>query len=493
MDFPIVLAPNSKLPLSRQLIIELRRSIVQGRLSPGQPLPSSRELAESLSLSRSTVIKAYRRLLAEGILETQVGSGTYVKRGLTLAKSQKRLTAAQTPSPDKGKIQAPEHLSNLSRAILDVEIVQAQHVGAPNLNFGCCAADLLPGRQWRELFARHCRSLNVPRPASDNEVFGYRPLREALAAFLRRAKAVDCRAEQIIVFSGSQNVLYFIASLLVNRDDIVVVENPSYAGTRSILKARGAELKAVDVDEDGLAVEALAAIEENCKLACVSLSHQDPTGAILSMERRKKLIDWAREHQAYIVEDAWDSDYHYGHPALPALQGLDSARVLYTYSFWKVLFPIVTAGILVVPEHLIELFTRAKIMLERPFAPIEHYALADFIAAGDFECHLGRSRAIYESRRQALIFNLTSHLHGVVEIPRYSAGLHQLLRFQTDLSAEQILHCANSARLPMVSTSSYYARDSVPLEFLLPFGSLDKVSIARKIADFAEHIRSIHP
>jgi GntR family transcriptional regulator / MocR family aminotransferase len=509
LDFPIALSAHSKVPPSKQLVLELRHSIRQGRLSPGQHLPSSRELADLLSLSRSTVVKAYKRLLAEGMLETQVGSGTYVKRGLTLANpSLNQLPQASkmppqasfdplalaSEIPPEPTFRAPSmaHLSNLSRAILDVEIVQGSAVDTPELNFGCSPADLLPNRQWRELFARHCRSLHTPQRAADNEIFGYRPLREALAEFLRRTKAVNCRADQIIVFSGSQNILSFVASFLVNENDLVVVENPGYAGTRNNLEARGVRVQAVDTDENGLRVDDLDEIEEPCKLACVSLSHQDPTGAILSMERRKKLISWAKRKNAYIVEDAWDSDYHYGHPALPALQGMDKdARVLYIYSFWKLLFPIVTTGILVVPEHLIELFTRAKIMLERPFAPIEHFALAEFIAEGHLECHISKSRAIYEGRRQAVIFNLTKNFQTAVEIPKYSAGLHQLIRFRVDLSEAQILQCANQARLPMVSTASYYVREGLPLEFLIPFGILDKGSIGKKILDLAENMKAM--
>jgi GntR family transcriptional regulator / MocR family aminotransferase len=489
LDFPIALSAHSKVPPSKQLVLELRHSIRQGRLRPGQHLPSSRELADMLSLSRSTVVKAYKRLLAEGILETQVGSGTYVKRGLALAKPSLNLSPQATkmvPQPAP----AMAHLSNLSRAILDVEIVQGNAVDTPELNFGCSPADLLPNRQWRELFARHCRSVDMPYHPDNNEVFGYRPLREALASFLWRTKAVNCSADQVIVFSGSQNVHYFITSLLVNENDLVVVENPGYAGTRNNLEARGARLKAINTDENGLRVDDLDDIKEPCKLACVSLSHQDPTGAILSMERRKKLVNWAKQKDCYIIEDAWDSDYHYGHPALPALQGLDKdGRVLYIYSFWKVLFPIVTTGILVVPEHLIELFTRAKIMLERPFAPVEHYALTEFIAEGHLECHISKSRATYEGRRQAVIFNLTKNLQTGVEIPKYSAGLHQLVRFHVDLSESQILQCANQARLPMVSTASYYVGDGLPLEFLIPFGILEKGSIGKKISDFAENMK----
>jgi GntR family transcriptional regulator / MocR family aminotransferase len=483
MDFPISLAPDSTLPLSRQLTVELRESILSGRIRPGHHLPSARELGESLSVSRSTVVKAYKQLQGEGILETQVGSGTYVRRSLTLSAVGDNRSVQRRADPPLSS------MSNLSRAILNVELSLATSGDMPELNYGCSSADLLPVRQWSDLFGRHCRTLSRPRSSSDHEVFGYRPLREALAAYLRRSKAVQCSADQVIVFSGSQNATQYIASLLINEDDLVVVENPGYAGTRNSLEARGARIETIDVDENGLRVEDLEKIEQQCKLVCASLSHHDPTGAILSMERRKRLLAWAERTNAYILEDAWDSDYHYSPPALPALQGLDkSDRVFYSYSFWKLLFPIVTTGVLVIPQHMIELFTKAKLLNERQFAPLEQYALTDFINRGHLECHISKSRAIYESRRQALIFNLKQKFRESVQIPRYTAGLHQLIQFHSDLEESQVLECARRAKLPMVSTRSYYVQNPVDLEFLIPFGVLEKESIAINVCDFAEHM-----
>lgn len=494
MDFPIALAFNSKVPPSQQLVTELRRSINEGRLSPGQSLPSTRELADMLSLSRSTVVKAYRRLLSEGFLESQVGSGTYVKRGFAPGTSvDECFDGGKTGLAALASAQLPvvSSLSNLSRAIMDVESLPGSAPDAFELNRGCSPADLLPNRQWRQLLSRHCRTFSTRLKLSDNEAFGYRPLREALAAFFRRSKAVNCTADQVIVLSGSQIPLYFVASLLVKENDRVVLENPGYAGTRNILDDRGAHLFFCDVDENGMQVDDLDAIEEACRMACVSVSHQDPTGAIMSIERRRKLIEWAIDRQAYIFEDAWDSDYHYGQQSLPALQGLDqSGSVIYSYSFFKLLFPIVTMSVLVVPEHLISSFARARTMMEIPLAPVEHYALADFIGEGQLECHIGRSRSIYEGRRQALIFNLTRYLTSSVEIAKHSAGLHQLVRFRVPLTENEIMDCARKAKLPLVPTRSYYVTEAMPNEFLVPFGLLDRNSIEKKILDFAVDLQS---
>ncbi len=488
MDFPIVLAPNSNLPLSRQLTAELRESVLNGRLRPGQHLPSAKELAESLALSRSTVVKAYKQLHGEGILETQVGSGTYVRRNLELATvAGGRLISSRPDTPEL-------KVSNLSRAIMNVELAPGTSGDMPELNFGCSPADLLPQRQWRALFSRHCRTLQTPRKAADHEVFGYRPLRESLASYLRRSKAVNCSADQVIVFSGSQTAMHYVSTLLVDEGDLVVVENPGYAGSRNNLESRHARIEAIDVDDDGMKVSELEKIEGPCKLVCVSLSHHDPTGAILSMERRKQLLSWAERKNAFILEDAWDSDYHYCPPALPALQGLDkSERVVYSYSFWKLLFPIVTTGVLVIPEHMIDLFTKAKLLIERNFSPIEQYALTDFINQGHLECHISRSRSVYESRRQALIFSLKQRFLDLVEIPKYTAGLHQLIRLESNLDEAQILACAARAGLPMVSTRAYYVRNPVDREFLVPFGLLEKDAIPRKIIEFSEFLEATCP
>lgn len=490
MDFSVVLSTKGCLPISQQLALELRQAILTGQLDHGQRLPSAQDLARSLAVSRTTILKVYQRLVREGFLQTQPGYGTSVRCDPLFALPD-NLSSSLTINC------APPSPSNLNQIILDAHI-DTEPATTSTLNVGYPPADLLPIRPWRTSLMRNCQILDS-RTTKNQEVFGYRPLREVLVTHLRNSKAVRCSADQMIVFSSPESAMHCIATLLVNEGDTVIVENPGSAQVRHCCAMRQANIKSIEVDQCGLNVDGLEKVSPPCKLVCVSLSHQIPTGAILSMERRQRLIDWAERNDAYILEESSDSDYHYGTAALPALQGLcRTDRVLYSYNFCSVLFPLVSMGVLVVPEHLVNLFVRAKRLTEPRFALIEQYALTDLIETGSLQHHISKNKIVYQTRRQALIFNLKQRLRDIVAIPPFSAGLHQMISLRSEVDEELILNCARLADLPMVSTSGYYATNPRKREFLIPFARIADASTVKMVADFANYLeqaeaRSVAP
>jgi GntR family transcriptional regulator/MocR family aminotransferase len=453
MNFPLTLDfTPKKIERHRDLTEAARKAILQGGFKGGQRLPSAKELACQVGVSRSTVVKVYQQLAAEGYVETKVGSGTYLK--------------------DIGDA------ANLSIASVDVNADADVPVRfAPPI-------DILPGRQWQQQLARQCRSGGGIGGAG---VLGYRPLRRHIAEYLQLTKAVKCTADQVIVFPGAQAAIYFITSFLMKEGDLAVVENPGDATVRSSLMMAGATVKSVGVDSSGLQVEDLEEITQPCKLIHVTPSHHFPTGAIMPMKQREALLDWARKADTLIVEDARDSDYYYGRGALPSLQGLDeSGSVIYLYDFSLLLHPFVNLAVLVLPDSLIELAKRAMVWLGLGLSSMEHFALADFIAEGDLQRHIRRSRAAYQHRRQTLIFHLSQQFLKAVSIPSYGAGLYQLVRFELPLLEEDLLKCAVLAGLPMVPTRSYYDQPAQRLEFLIPFCMLEAEATAAKVARFKE-------
>lgn len=336
MDFAINIDPDAPLPLHRQVYEELRRAILLGRLTSGGKLPSTRSLAQLLGVSRATVTQGYELLLSEGYLETIVGSGTFVCRQLP----DELLNTA----PIESKLQPSNSLVPLSaygKSLSDKAFLRIPEQAVEiSFSYGRPAFDQFPIDLWRKLISRHCHSKAEVLDYTDNSL-GYQPLREAIAAYLSRSRAVNCQAEQIIIVGGSQQGLDLITRILIDPNDGIAVEEPGYLGARRAFLAQGASLFPVPVDQSGLIVSKLTTgIIPKLKLIYVTPSHQFPTGAVLSLPRRLELLAWAHKTGVMIIEDDYDSEYRYGERPIPALQGLDQGNsVVYVGTFSKVLFP----------------------------------------------------------------------------------------------------------------------------------------------------------
>lgn len=478
MELALHIEENEEIPLFRRLAGAIREAILSQRLKAGEKMPSTPELAQSMSISRATAVKTYKALINEGYLEAIAGSGTFVNRRLTLLESSKQQSKEEN-------YQIPlEHFSSYAKRILTVRFNEPTLAGLPDLNYGSPPIDLLPREQWREMLAKYCRIKPTNQFDFANEIFGYRPLRIAIANFFSRSKGVRCSPEQVILFEGSHAFAH-IARLLIEPGDIAIVENPGYLGCRENLHAEGAQVVPVDIDEEGIIVEHLRTRRLKAKLCYVTCAHHDPTGATMSLERRKELLAWAKNNCAFLVEDAFDSDYFYGVPPIPSLQGLDdSGKVLFIYTFWKVLSPLISLGVLVVPSNLIPVFEKAKFLTERLFPSMEHYALTEFISDGHLEQHIKRSYKIYQRRRQKLIYALTQQFRHRISIPRYSGGLHIVIYLQTNLKTEAVLKAAQEANLPMEKTSYFYIGESQPNEFIIPFATISEDIIEHAVERF---------
>jgi len=481
MNFPITLDPATGVPIWKQLFTSLREAILSGRLQPGETMPSTRRLSQSLRISRDTVVRCYEDLSAQGYITTIRGGATVVAQLPSPGPATASITASPAPKSEKNI-----ELSHFARRMMDLELSRTCTADSQNI-MSAAPLDLLPSRLWREIFARHCSIQDVRTLTQDEEALGSLHLRESIASYLRRSKALRCDADQIIVFADSQHPLDFLVRVLLNPGDTVAVETPGYRGARDNLLSHGVTLQGIPIDEDGLVVGELSSISGKCKLAYVTPSHHDPTGVVMSMSRRRQLLSWASRNGAWIVEDAFDSDYCYGSQPLPALQGMDeSESVIYIYSFWKTLFPLSMIACLVVPRSLAAMFHKAKLIIQRNYPVAEYYTLADFLAEGHLERHIRKSRDIYAKRRQALLFALTQHFKSAVTYYKESAGLHAMIRLDVGVSEEEILGCAAESGLPMMSTKSYYLSDPLPGEFLIPFAWLKEEFTARAVERLAQ-------
>jgi GntR family transcriptional regulator/MocR family aminotransferase len=420
--FPPLVAIDrrSARPLYRQVYEGYREAILDGRVRPGQRLPSTRALAAELRISRITVLSAFEQLVAEGYFESRVGAGTVVARSLP---DEPR--PPLPPDPDRAPRgrRPPRRLLPRGSAIR-LRAPEPWLGGWGAFRVSQPAVERFPVAVWSSLLARHSRN-PLARMLNYGDPMGHRPFREAVATYLRTARAVRCEPENVMVVSGSQQALAITARVLLEPGHHVWVEEPGYRGAHDVLSLAGARLAPVPVDHEGLDVTAGMAVCARARAAYVTPSHQYPLGMTMSASRRLQLLDWARRTGAWVIEDDYDSEYRYESFPIGALQGLDrDARVIYIGTFSKVLFPSLRCGYLVIPLDLIPRFVAVREAMDIFPASLPQAALTDFINEGEFGRHLRRMRALYADRRETLVEALGRELGSDLSVIGDAAGMH---------------------------------------------------------------------
>jgi GntR family transcriptional regulator/MocR family aminotransferase len=465
---------SSDIPLSRQIYDFWRQGILSGRFSGGERVPSTRDVAEKLGLSRGTITEAYEQLVSEGYLQSAQGSGTFVCRQLPEAL----LHAPAAAAAREGR-KMPVKLSSFGRRLLTDHRHMGREPGCINLSHWGPDLRLFPFDVWHRASVRSGRGLGPDALDYAEHARGYEPLCEQIAKYVSRARAVDCTADQVIVVGGSQQGLDLCARLLLDPGDEAVVENPGYTGASRVFEACGARLRAVPIDREGLICERLGGA---AKLAYVTPAHQFPTGATLSLRRRLELIGWARRHRAVLIEDDYDSEYRYSGAPMPALQGLASGvPIVYCGTFSKVMFAGLRVGYLIVPRPLIPAFTRAKWLADRQTPIYQQAALCRFMQEGHLERHIRRTRRTYGLRCAALADALHQRFGADAVVLGEAAGMHAYVRF-----ADSGVH-ARAARnkVQLRSVGSYYLGRVPANEYLLGFSMLTERSIREGIRRLA--------
>jgi GntR family transcriptional regulator / MocR family aminotransferase len=470
MQAPIVIARGSSVPLHRQIYDEWRNGILTGRFAPGERLPSSRDLATALAVSRATVTAAYEQLIGEGYLESERGSGTFVTRDLP----DEPLRPSHAVKRGTGAARAVR-LSEYGTRLEPVVRPAAREPGIIDLSQSIPDVEDFPFRLWRRLLLRHLRHLTPAVFAYAEHEAGHEPLRREIALYVMRSRAVRCTPEQVIVVNGSQQALDLCARVLVDPGDEVALEHPGYQGARQLFTAHGARLRPVRVTAEGIAVGELPA---HARIVYVTPSHQFPTGVSMSLARRLELLDWARPRNVVIIEDDYDSEYRYSGAPLPALQGLaGDVPVVYVGTFSNVMFPGLRIGYIVVPPGLVEPFARAKWHADRHTTLLEQAALADFLHDGHLERHVRRMRRLYKRRRDALVEALERHFGDRVEVLGDAAGMHLVVRFQSSAVSTR----AARSNVHLASTRPYYVSGAPANEYIIRFSAVRERAIREGI------------
>jgi GntR family transcriptional regulator/MocR family aminotransferase len=480
-DFVVSSSPQGT-ALFQWLYDEVRSAILDGRLKRGMRLPSTRELALRYGVSRGTVVAAFEQLQSEGYLEGKVGAGTHVN---TLLPEDLLHAKGSSKRPETQKTYVP-CLSQYARRLPAAPKIAAQPARA--FRAATPGLDAFPLSLWAQISARRLRRATRSL-LTDADPAGYRPLREAISNYLGIARGARCTPEQVIIVAGIQQGLDLTARLIVNPGDPVWVEDPCFPGVPAMFRALGARVVPVPVDQYGLDVAEGRRRSKRAKLAYVTPAHQFPLGAVMPVERRLSLLNWARRCGSLIFEDDYDSEYRYcGYP-IPTLQGLDQGgTVVLAGSFSKLLFPSLRLGYLVVPQALVDKFTAVKYIMDRHSVVLDQAILCDFITDGHFGRHIRRMREVYCQRFEVLHKEVQNRLGDRLRVPDIEAGVQVVGWLGDGLDAEAVAKTAIEFKVEVIPIGRFAIKNRVPQGLLLGFGAVGTQELLRGVDGLARAV-----
>ena len=458
IDLLLSLSRDGSATLGAQIEDQIRRAVRHGTLKPGSRVPSMRDLARQLGVSRKVVADAYAQLAAEGYLTLRQGARPYVSRTVTGSAAP----AAETVTP------GPRARFDFRPSTPDVST--------------------FPRASW-------LRSVRTALATMTDDDLGYGDphgvtvLRAALADYLGRVRGVAAAPEQIVVTSGFWQGLGLVCRVLADAGARrVAFEDPSHPEPRSIATHAGLTVVPLEVDDGGIRVDALASARADAVV--LTPAHEDPTGAVLTGERRAALVAWLRASGAFAIEDDYDAEYRYDRAAVGALQGLDPDHVIYAGSTSKTLAPALRLGWLVVPPSLIEAVTDAKLLADQGSPRIDQFAFADFLARGELDRHLRRMRARYRARRDAMVAALADALPEAT-VRGIAAGLHAIVELPAADDEQAIRDEAQRRGIALAILNSYRIdpRDRPPT-LLLGYGQVPEPAIQAGISELAAAVHT---
>jgi GntR family transcriptional regulator/MocR family aminotransferase len=472
--FSIKLDKSAGKGVGVQLYMALRDIILSGGMRAGERLPATRILARELGVSRTTVIDAVERLVVEGMLISQVGSGTFVSDALE----------AQRPASAPANIPQKGHKPRLSYTITHATASYARRTWLPHearaFVTALPALDAFPMAQWARLSARHLRGARGA-VMGYGEPKGLKALRRAIATHLSALKGIRCHEEQIFITCGAQHGFALIGRLLLNPGDRVWMENPGASGARNAFLAEGAELVPVDIDEEGLVVSDGLRKSPHFRLAFVTPTHQQPLGHVMSLARRFELLRAVEEAQGLVIEDDYDGEFHFDNAPQPALYSTDTAgRVLYVGTFSKSLFPSLRLGFILVPERMVDAFDQTFSAWASGPSTATQAIVADFMDEGHFATHIRLMRRLYKARYEALR-EAAASLPESVNLQKTNSGFHTTAWLGADINAQDVVTQAAAKGVILAPLSRYCLAPIDRNGLVFGFGSAPPEELRRGI------------
>lgn len=470
---------HASVPLHARIQRAIRQLILDGVLGPGKPLPATRGLAKALAVSRDTIEAAYIQLHAEGFIERKVGSGSFVAEITAFQPGQRRsrrdaLLRNQAPNLSK-RGAATFHGGGLR----DIVAPRPFAHGIPETrNF--------PLSVWERLERQVLRDYGS-KVLLHGDPQGAEPLRRAIADYVNLERGARATADRVLVLTSSQQAMSLCATMLLDPGDRIFIEDPAYHGARKAFDAAGLEPVPVRVDGNGIVVDEIVADSRGAKAVSLTPSHQFPTGAKLSLDRRMALIEWAARKQAWLLEDDYDSEFHYEGKPTACVQGLDRhERTIYIGTFTKSLFPSLRIGYVILPPQLVKPMTVARSLLDGHTALIAQLTLARFMEGGHFGAHIRTMRTIYAERIEVLAALVDKHLSAFVEARVPVGGLQMPCLLSGELSEREAIDAARRVGVDLFGLSALHAGRTTEPGFLMGFAAYNTEEIEAAIKKLAK-------
>ena len=441
----------------------LRQLILDGVLAPGLRLPATRALAQSLGVSRDTLEMAYAQLRLDGYIQRQAGSGSFVSPTIGASLLGKPAAALPPLSAQPVALSARGAQILASGGVTDQQSVKAFAPGLPETR-------AFPLDVWERLRRQAAGEHHV---LLHGDPQGAEPLRQAIADYVNLERGARATADQVLVLSSTRQALYLCAQVLADAHGPILMEDPGYFGARKAFEMAQLQVIPVPVDAQGLSIDHLRADRSGANTVYVTPSHQYPTGVTLALERRLALTAWAAERQGWIIEDDYDSQFHYAGLPTACVQGLDTQqRTIYLGTFAKSLYPGLRLGYMVLPPALVKPMTYARSILDGHTPQLDQLTLARFIADGHFAAHVRAMRKVYAVRRDAMAQAVRRHLPHVVTVQLPPGGLQMPCLLHEGRVELDTLRLAAQAGIVLPGLSRLYARPPARGGWLLGFAAL---------------------
>lgn len=425
---------DNSLSLSKQIYSFIRESIFNETLKEGERLPSTRELAKYHNISRNVVIESYEQLMAEGYIYAKNGSGTYISEGIYF----KRADTNNCVKESKTIVKKPNE-----------EIISFR-TGIPELSS-------IPIKKWGKIYKEITLSIS-PDYLGYQDSYGEYELRYELSNYLRRVRGVNANPENVLITTGAAQAFSLLCQL-VPKDGFALVENPLSHGILYTLNSSNVKIQTVPVDEFGMVTSKLP--DSSPKLIFTTPSHQFPTGVILPIKRRIEMIEYARKHNSYIVEDDYDSEFRFDGSPIQSMQYLDPMRVIYVGTFSKTLMPSLRMGYMILPDDLCFLIEHAKYIADIHSPTLEQLTMAKFIEAGFLDLHIKKMKNIYLKKRNFLIKCLKETFGDNASVSGADAGMHIVVTFTNICFDEILLQKIKDNHLEVTPISKHYICDEI--------------------------------
>ena len=454
---------KKKEPIYRQLYSSIVAEILAGAMPAGYRLPATRKLAQELSIGRNTVEKAYQQLEAEGYVRARTGSGFTVEQ-IPLDFSGKE--------PDEGAQSA---------------LQKKEEKPKYDFAYGPMAGENFPYKQWRRCVNDVLTEMELQPALYYPDRYGEPALQKAVCGYLKRSRNVLCRPEDILITPGQQYAMEILANLISPEERTFAMEEPGYDGIRKVFEMNEFQIIPIKIQDGSITRESLEHVD--AKLLYLTPSHQFPTGAVMPVGERRKILQWAEETETYLIEDDYDSELRYYTNPIPAMQSKDAgARTSNTGTISKSLAPVMRVSYMILPEALQEKYQQRFGRYHAMVSSLHQRALAEFIGRGYYEQHINRLRTLYRKKHAALLEAVRNTFGDRVKISGGGAGIHLLMDVKSLLSQEELIARAKTVGIRFYTTKVLYAdaKNCPEHQLLLGFPIVPTGSFAEIMEKLAE-------